>query len=530
MIWLASLFVISILQINASGDTMLIKNHEFKGRIANDLACVCCLRALRENERQNSFSKGDSHFQNYSSTFFCCPACTSIAHLTCFLNTSVKRQLKCPNLTCNLVLKKNDINKLFAHLLYATVTKNIHFRKYKNHYARFISENRKVSHMEIMNILINSHSLSDFGQLKLWEMLRLYFNQISENKANYFKWYYDIIKAGDEYEYESILSLPPQKHPETEIELINTARKLRAINSMHNQLSNIDGAANLLNVYEFFVANESDRMIQWVLAGYFTDNIMRRENPFKCMEDIYVKLYHGRKDLIIEELLTPYYLVNLENRFLKSDFVNNVLAELGKNNIYAVEKRINAYLKNTNKGVFIPTFINYFEHNGMPGKAREIALLQLDLFNKNTDFQGMSIKNTIYLLKTAPRLGIFLELEHIEKMLCKLSLLTVPLTAGEVSSISSYLQERMQHLIEYQQEIVRYFFVKNYTKNLGKIYVRCMPGEYYLQNSKMNDFKVKREEYLHQECNEGYAEIAQQNHAELNALRDEFFKEVMAIQ
>ncbi|KAI5149121.1 hypothetical protein ENBRE01_0709 [Enteropsectra breve] len=447
------------------------------------------------------------------------------------MESSVNRRLKCSNHTCNVVLKSNDINRLFAHLLYSIITNKMPFKKFKKFYARFINDKRQINHTEIMNILINSHSLKDFGQLKLWDLLAMYFEKIAGIKDYYFRWYYRIVKAHDD-EYESILHYTPHSWPETEIELIVTARILRSVHIMCNLLSKIDhtSTANLLDVYQYYVVNENDPAVQEALASHFMDNIMRRENPFKCMENIYLKIYHSCMDLVIEEPLTSYYLDNVGKNTSNSDFLRNVLAELGKNNIFAIEIRVNTYLQNANNGVFIPIFINYFEHNGMTKKAEKIVLHQLGLFKEEKDFQGMSIKKAIEVFKAAFRLKIFKDLSYIDKMLCKVSSLEAPLAAAEISCISLYFQEYMPLLTQDLQKGVRDIFVKYYTTDLGKVYARCMPGGYYIKNPMMNDFKIKREAFLLQECNENYAEIAQQNHAELNALRDEFFKEAMNIQ
>ncbi|KAI5149136.1 hypothetical protein ENBRE01_0724, partial [Enteropsectra breve] len=190
---------------------------------------------------------------------------------------------------------------------------------------------------------------------------------------------------------------------------------------------------------------------------------------------------------------------------LALNFLRSILSELKKNNIFMINAMTENYIMSENKGVLMPILINFFVNNQMESLARKIIVEQLKAIIEvevikgvkvefKVPFKEMSVKNTMYVIKAARRLGKPLNREYVEQILNWIYLLPKSLGIENLIYISSYLQSCIANLQQEQYNDLQDIFARFYSHDTAIIYVRCMCTLFYTYKNFIA-FAEKAKEY-----------------------------------
>ncbi|KAI5149134.1 hypothetical protein ENBRE01_0722 [Enteropsectra breve] len=462
---------------------MLMETCVLNKKIREGIKCMCCMKQIKATAPFSKEPQFENTYYNYSINYFSCPKCDSIAHIECFLKSSENKNLKCSNPNCELILKSNEKNKLFAQLIYVLATRKINFGVFRKLYSYYSPDDRKVSHSVIIKILTESKTLAYMDQASLWRILKKYFDMNYMDKRYLFKVYNHILETQDASFVRNFLNRPLQERKA----LFEVGTLLLFIDEMQKKNDKTLTAKDLLEVYECWLEkNAAEPAIQNSLGAHFVYFILTLENPVKHLEEMFVEMCQT-KDLVVEKQLSSEFLHNLsESPFLPESLekiakkvlpiklLRSVLCELGKNNLVMIKEIAETYLRSDNQGVFVPILINFFENNGMRDQAEDIIKEQLKEEASNKPFQEMSVNNTMYVLRAARRFNKALSNEYIEQILKWIHSSPRALSNENIRYISDYLQDFTANLTLEQHRELQSLFVKYYSRDTAAIYVRCM--------------------------------------------------------
>ncbi|KAI5149131.1 hypothetical protein ENBRE01_0719 [Enteropsectra breve] len=559
MVRLVSGMMILISRLSACTETMLVETSELEMRIGNGLACCACLEIIEHDMDTLNYSRSlENEYQNYSHNYFCCPKCDNIAHISCFLKPFQRNStkspknprgiskiaLRCPNTECSLLFKVNDINRLFAQLLYTHLCKYMTLGAFELYCKEFFPCPKLQLQNNYLNILIRSSTVPEFGSARLREVMKNYQRHCFYECVPLRK----LKMATGNLDRAFPIHLEQSKLSAHCAQLSELPFLLHESQNLWDLLCKDSSPSGVFSAYEEYVYKASSPYTKQHLASLFMYFVMRSTNPFKYMEDIYIAV-NNTADLRINvplasdllwcpkndpeasgelpenHLATVSLTDDIENIVLR-DLLSNMLVEFEKNNSYTIESKISNYLQNENKGVFVPTFINYFENNGMLDKAREIARLQVKSFSGKNGLPSMSIKNAIYVLCAAPQLGVKISIWEIDTIIFWIHSIASTLTDEEIHCITFFFEHVIAGFSHEHQDSIQDMFVKNYTADMGKIYSRCMPQRYYDNKGiRMADFALKRNKYLKEKKTEYSESVAMKEHHKLLELRNAYESE-----
>ncbi|KAI5150297.1 hypothetical protein ENBRE01_1414 [Enteropsectra breve] len=505
-----SIIVSLISHIASDSETLLVSNTLIKERIRNGpKSCILPLAIEEEFLIGSHIQMPD--YNNYSLAYICCPKCNTLSHLESFLKSSATKGslLKCQNTDCALKFKTNDINRLFAHILYVIIAKGLPFAVFKDLCYCYAPDAQYVSHMDLMRILIDSHTLPVYGQERLWDILSTYADTHGLGNGGFFKAYHEVLI----YQDPSNVFIPCSAPSIGEIELFKAGSLLCAIDALWNELAQCHSPSDFLAVYDSHVEKAYLIGMQQILGDHLMAYIMRFNDPFYYMEGMYT-----------EKLISTSQEGARASAKYLWDFI---LSALINNNVYKIEKKTDAYLKSKHKGVLVHELINTFTTEENPDMVKKIIASQLSSLDKNKRFKGMSLPNTMVVLKAAHSLKIPLDHSYFERIIEWAHLFSSKLSSENILCISDLFEWQISDLPKEQCNEIQSLFVRYYTTELAKIYVRCMPINYYKDSFSMLDFSIKREFYLMNEKVENGAAKALAEHKELIELRKAYENEII---
>ncbi|KAI5153039.1 hypothetical protein ENBRE01_3103, partial [Enteropsectra breve] len=483
-----SFVMILISQINAANEMMLIEHAELNQRIDSRLRCNACSKHILKKESSVQHKNEDIFYEKYSANYFCCPNCRSIAHIQCFFGSAIDEQLKCPNYNCALNLTKTDINKLFAQLLYVFMSHNLDFYAYKQFYSLYTRKNSqaldsaqnprsnpemqgtKLSHTILLDILIGSQTLLLSDQRALWKNSMRYFskNIQVDSKVGFKLYKLKINKQENEFQKQfNTVS----DHVKNEIAVIAT--KLCAIDKMKEQIEKGSSMADLSEVYNNLIVNEKSHPIRDILKDHFMCFMMLQSNPFRFMEAICIEMYRSDKT----------HTGNPKS----AEFIQSMFSIFANSNFIKIMSTAEVYYKHSNQGIFMPSLLTFFNQNNMHNVVLDIITHQLASLDKNKCFNGMSVPNTIYILKEAQNYNYTLDLESIRRIVKWMSFHIIELSDEDKSFIASVLKRYTENFTCEQCIPIQQIFIDFYTPEIMEIYTKIMPRVFSFKN-KMEDF------------------------------------------
>ncbi|KAI5149123.1 hypothetical protein ENBRE01_0711 [Enteropsectra breve] len=565
MIGLISLVSILVSNISAGSEKKCIRKAPFNQYTANDKMMLMRIPDL--NEKTKSFTKChfcksrivkseyvedrtlveeddvNISFGNYSINYFHCPQCDSIGHINCLFDHSENSVYACANPRCKLVFKSNDLNRLFAQLFYVFVHRNQNFEVYQRFYNRYLKKETVYTQKILMNILIESKTLLDIDQPKLWLSLISYFNWNYINYSGKFKVY---LKVLDEGHAESIKNFIAG-HGVDKQGLFDEATVLYRINNMRKMFKEEMTSEKLLSFYNENIEKEASSRIKKTLAAHFIHSVMALHNPLLCLEEIYINKFKSNvlviagplKDETLRSIIeNPSNLISTTKNINENaqDFLFYLLIEFENNNMFRLVQMACTYCRLDNKDVFIPALMSFFTAKGRTDIVKKIIGIQLqklstsnrkydislekasfafglfppvgekkssqiiesqrqELSINNRD-QDISLKNASYVLAEAERIRFPTTIEHIDEILNWMTVWQSKLASEDVACISSLLKAHMnapenkESIIDIQKMFVRY-----YTPDLEQFYMECMPKAFYTDDALL-EFKDMRSEHL----------------------------------
>ncbi|KAI5148711.1 hypothetical protein ENBRE01_0485 [Enteropsectra breve] len=275
--------VISLLHIAAWNEMTLGENAAIEERARTEQEHSSFMMAAETERAINELIIETPVYNFNASTNFRCPKCNAIENINVFLNSANNRVLRCQNPRCALMLKRNDINRLFFNLFYEIVSKNLPFAVFEDLYRCYAPEFDCVSHIELMNILLASLAVPLFNQQKLWNTLDLYSKYHEMDKGFLFKKYSEALKLQN----EAFVFLSSNYPLEEEIEIYKIKTLICTIDAMWKELGKSKTTTDFINVYETYITKNDLQELQQTLADHFTSYILRLENPFLIMDQIY---------------------------------------------------------------------------------------------------------------------------------------------------------------------------------------------------------------------------------------------------
>ncbi|KAI5152193.1 hypothetical protein ENBRE01_2641 [Enteropsectra breve] len=496
-------------------ETLTIKNPSMKKTI-----CLCCQKVLVHMHVNDRYVEEKNVYGNYDQTYFCCPACKVITHTSCILDFNTdNKTLVCPNIYCGLVLRSNDINRLFAQMLYVNLSKKLPVEFFKKKYLKYTQLPGFFDHNMLMNIIIGSQTLHEVGKDNLLELLC--HGELKDGSI--YSEVHSVIYSKIHKDKSDKSILEPQDLSQEEIdELYDIGTILHSIEALWKQFEAIASPHDYLALYKSSVAGIDKPSLQKALSNHFMSFILNNENPFLALEEMLIE-HNGCHDFVIDKPLTSEFLLENKESLMQPSLVDDVLSLFENNNTYKIETKAWAYFEEENKGVLIPLLLNYFANNRRLATAVEILKHQLAKLAVNDFICEVSPKNTLYVLESGLKLNGILEWSYVINNLNTIIPCLSKLENQDLSYALSALKSLIFNLKSEECNEIENIFVWHYTTDLGKIYVRCMPRHYFFDEH-MKAFAAKRALYWNN------PELEYTTGDELQVLRKEYLDEAAANQ
>ncbi|KAI5152192.1 hypothetical protein ENBRE01_2640 [Enteropsectra breve] len=510
----------SLNEIPSYQDVLLTQSNWLYYVSQSKTQCLYCKNKLiRRIEYNHHFQTEKNVYNNYAFDYFTCPSCKSITHTDCLLNYSIDNMLVCPNPDCALELKGNDINKLFAQLLYVNLSRDGNLYFFYRNYHSFIQQRGFVNHKMLMDILIGSQTLHEIGQENLLELLlKNVFKEPNIYSEMHHKVYTTILKSKCGSFKDNSQSIPKEES----CNLVMIGKILHSIEGLWKQFEAIASPHDYLALYKSSVAGIDKSSLQKALSNHFMSFILNKDNPFLVLEEMLIE-HSGSHDFVIENPITSEFILENKESFVQPSLVDDVLSIFENNNSYKIETKARAYYRRENKGVLFPLLVNYFANNGRPAVAVEIIKHQLAKLAVNGFICEISPKNTLYLLKEAFVHNISLNDYSMLNILCRILPVLTELSDEYMNFMLPGIKSLFFTLSSEECNAIEDIFARCYTTDLGKVYVRCMPRHHFFEEN-MRAFAAKRALYWNK------PELEYVTGPELQMLRKEYLDEAAANQ
>ncbi|KAI5149128.1 hypothetical protein ENBRE01_0716 [Enteropsectra breve] len=502
-----SVLTISISSLAALSEKSSSENTVVNERVGTDQEHETLTRTNEEEKALLRILKETPAYQFSSSTKHICPKCGSEENIKAFLKTAKNKILKCQNTECSLILKSNDINRIFADLFYDIVDKNLPFSVFKDLYRLYAPETKSVNHFVLMNVLIASQTIPLHNQNKIWNSIAQYMDYYQIDNGHLFYAYNETQKLDSD---EIALSCS-KLTPEEKIEAVKIKALISHINSMWSYLDEFSEYKDFLIVYQGYIIENTAEFMRSTLADYFMSYLMRFKNPFAIMDELY--------------FLTFNTLSLQQSTETASIMVDNITSFLTKSNADTIEKMHDAYLKSNNGGVLTQVLIYFYKAEEYHAMARQIIIAQLARLDEFYYFKDTLRPDAMRLIKKAHSCDVGLTLDHIEKILECVHSYRSELSDKDALSIALLLKKYIKSRPDEICEIIEEIFAKYYTTNNGKIYARCMPSRFFKhKNNEFSFIKKRINHYIKVGINNG-SELAHAEQRELLSLREIYLQQ-----
>ncbi|KAI5149130.1 hypothetical protein ENBRE01_0718 [Enteropsectra breve] len=538
---LISVMMILLSQLSASIETMLIETTVLEKRIENGLACCVCLEIIEKtNETLECTRKAENEYQKYNFKYFSCPQCKHMAHTKCLLDVS-PAQLKCPNPACSLLFKDNEISKFFAHILYVCISKNESVDTIETYFNAYLPFREQKSVDFYLDILIESATIPEFGTYELRKLLKPY-NKAPKESMTHLR----LVNTFQNVNKANILKVEEKNKKSFPLDFDVIPFLLYKSQNMWMELCECSTHLDVISIYEEYVYSEKLADAKQHFTNIFMYFIMKKPNAFKFMEELAfpgenntgnvsdkqpaTSILKGSikecNDEQTESHLKHFFSTINSKCPMIRDLQSSLLAELERSHICAIIEKIEIYMKNKSKGILIPAFIEYFNSIGMQYKAKEITFQRLKPLDENKTSHGVSIDNDISAFCMALQLNIKFSIWEIDILISWVQSIVSTLDDRQLCLICSCLEKFIGSFENKEQKKIQDIFVKGYTKDMARIYVRCMPSRFYTNKTmKMLDFLKKRSRLLKRENVVDSDLVALDEHKELIKMRNAYENE-----
>ncbi|KAI5149133.1 hypothetical protein ENBRE01_0721 [Enteropsectra breve] len=371
--------IVLLSHLTATSDMMLAKISVLEDRIKNEKRCDMCEKSISYSANcLFSAPEAENEYTNYSPSYFCCPKCEQVAHIDCFLKSGrnepayqekkeTPKDLKCPNPECLLLFKSNDLIRLFAQLIYTCVSKREYADNIEQYFKSYFPVKNSMPPYIYLDFLIESSTIPEFGTKMLRDLLIAYDASLHKNAA----------QSKLSYAFKMLDKAFPRFLPHSEKQeyisrLNEQAFLLYKSQNMWDRLCECSSPSEVYSTFEAYVCKASSLYLKEQLSNLFMYFVMRKENSFKFMEEIYYAAIRNAnlpKNIPLKSELSNYS----DEHPVVCGLLSCMLNELQKNNNFTITSKIDIYLKNENQGAFIPVFNNYSATDGKEDKADENA-------------------------------------------------------------------------------------------------------------------------------------------------------------
>ncbi|KAI5149120.1 hypothetical protein ENBRE01_0708 [Enteropsectra breve] len=382
--------------------------------------------------------------------FFRCPKCRCTSHILCFIKSSHSTYWPCPNAHCSMSFEKHIVRKMFGQLFYLYVQYNLDFKSLIYLYKIYNDKEEEMNHEILMEILIDSHMIPDFSRNNNWAAVHKYFQTHELNDSAKFDGYAKIF-CDEAY----INGTNNEK-------LQDYGKRIYFIQKMAADLKCYNSPMQFLKIYEQYIRAMNSMYLRPVLSSYYLYYFLANPNTLQVLENIYYEKYR--------------YL-NLSLAEKKDDILEKMMDSVFNHcNRHKNMEKIIEYLKADSRGYFVPKILRYIQCNLDINEWNEVLAV---FFSNPRPFR---ISDTLNLVKIAARNRIMLKLECVLIIMRWVNANWPVLNSDELKAISYFLRSS---IIRFRMEkcyVIEEYFIENYTMELAKVYVRCMPRLFTLES------------------------------------------------